>query len=37
MTRVLDLSIPPGALRSMAERADPRETVDLAGASHALS
>jgi len=33
----LDLSIPPAALRWMAERADARQTVELAGASHALS
>jgi pimeloyl-ACP methyl ester carboxylesterase len=32
-----DLSIPPAALRWMAERADARQTVELAGASHALS
>ena len=33
----LDLSIPPAALRWMAERADARQIVELAGASHALS
>jgi len=33
----LDLNIPPAALRWMAERAGARQTVELAGASHALA
>jgi pimeloyl-ACP methyl ester carboxylesterase len=33
----LDRSIPPAALRWMAERAGARQTVELAGASHALN
>jgi pimeloyl-ACP methyl ester carboxylesterase len=32
-----DLNIPPAALRAMAERAGARQTVELAGASHALA
>ncbi|HEY6762289.1 MAG TPA: hypothetical protein VI318_22510 [Baekduia sp.] len=33
----LDLNIPPAALRAMALRARARQTVELAGASHALA
>jgi len=32
-----DQNIPPAALRWMAERADGRELVEVAGASHALA